>query len=254
MFNLFKKKNAKEFVLSDISHELRTPLVAIRSSLNCTKEILPKLIEAYEAALSNGLVEKSLEYKFLEKVYLSVENAINETVFANYYLDKMRDTLMSSISTIAKIDRISMYDVIWMAVNFHESRINGANKKIKVSDNIKNVIFLTEKRVIDRAFLYLIDNLIIISLANEKSFISVDMVNKFGKKIVSFGISNIDKDLMLTRDMFYGLKFSANKKIGYGMSYFKDFVNKSGWNIHVSILDSIIKIDIVIPKLGDINV
>jgi len=190
MFNLFKKKSAKEFVLSDISHELRTPLVAIRSSLNCTKEILPKLIEAYEVASSNNLIEKSLEYKFLEKVYLSVENAINETIFANYYLDKMRDTLKSDISTIAKVDPVSIYDVIWMAVNFHELRINGSSKKIKISDNMKDVTFLTEKRMIERAFLYLMDNLIIISMTNEKSSISADIVNYGGKKIVSFCISS----------------------------------------------------------------
>lgn len=122
MSNLKEEENIINLLVLSVVHDLKTLLMAIRSSLNCTKDVFPLLLESYKLAVSNDLISNEFDISFLEKIYASIDNSIKETKLTNYYIDRLRDTLTTNFFHVNKQDRILLYDIINKSISFCELR------------------------------------------------------------------------------------------------------------------------------------
>jgi PAS domain S-box-containing protein len=72
-----------------VAHELRTPLAAIRLAAQSIERILPKLFQAYHAALDNKLIKPithEVQFRIIETVFKNIQEEVNAS---NTFIDNM---------------------------------------------------------------------------------------------------------------------------------------------------------------------
>jgi len=216
-----------EPVIAEFVHDMKTPLVAIKSSLNCTKDIFGELIQTYEIATEAGLVEKKLDLTFLKKISNSFSRSINETLVSNYYLNKLYDSLLTERISVNKMDTVVLSEVISEAIRFHGMRFENCHDKFLIDPALRDVSLYADKAALKKSIMYLFDNLLRIASINHQSSIQVSL---FGSQSdgCCFNVSNVN-DFSFYDYFLDPIPSKNSYGIGCGMYYFKTVIEKTGW-------------------------
>ena len=220
-----------ESIASNIVHELKTPLVAIKSSISCAREVFPKLIEVYEDAYSDISIDEKIEFSYLQKIFKSLNNSMSEIVISNYFLNKLHDILKGENFNLNESALVSLGDVIGGAIDFHALRIENCRNKFIVNDKLERFTVNADKKYLERAVLYLLDNLLRITSASAGSLIYIFLQGELAETC-KFLVKGV-KDFTFVEYLFDMFPVKNKFKIGDGMFFFKKFVEKSGWDLKV---------------------
>lgn len=198
--------------ITDASHELRTPLTSLRSEIEV------------------NLRDKKLTLKDARKI---LESNLEEVNNLQYLTDNLIKLAQTHQPNQVKFGKVQVLDISQMAVK-KTGKLAG-KKKIKINENIENLILDGDPQSLTELFVIFLDNAI--KYSPEKSSINFSVIKSGGKAVVEIkdgGIGIDKKDLPLLFERFYRADEARSKDgFGLGLSIAKDIVDKHNGSIEV---------------------
>jgi len=111
-----EKLIALQFMGSNIAHELRTPLATIRNTSTGTDNLLPKLIDVYNFARSQGVKVAPIRQSQLSTLTEALTIIADEVDHANCIIDILLLNTLDRPSIALEIDSISAKEIVQNAL------------------------------------------------------------------------------------------------------------------------------------------
>lgn len=243
MFNLLKsrklvekKPSGKEldFLASCLTHELKTPLVSIKSSVTFAKEIFPELIKIYQIATEKNIIDNTIDQCHLNNIVRSLSNSENEIYYLDYYLTKLSDSLNIENFEDSKVEKISLIKTLHEALNFHIGRYELYGSTVFFDKKIKDHEAFFSKKILYKAFLYLLDNILRMAFVCGEKVITVAADYSHKEYVLQFIVSGITAHAKKFDNLFEKFPSKNEQRLGAGMYYFKKAIENSGGKVFVS--------------------
>lgn len=218
-----------------IAHELRTPLSAMSNTIKGVEQFMLKLIEGYEAAVANGLVENPIRPHLMDFVKESVGEINQSLGYAQATVNSILAGLHHSTGEQSGIDALtslSLEDTVNKALQQYPLRPD-QRELITVSD-VANLIVKGEEEIILHVLHNLLKNALHIIASAGKGDIKIYGIDEGDKVRLVFsdtakGIA--PEHLPHIFEPFYTTKKETAKSIGLGLYFCKMALKKMGAKI-----------------------
>lgn len=218
-----------------IAHELRTPLSAMSNTIKGVEQFMPKLIEGYEAAVANGLVESPIRPHLMDFVKESVEEINQSLGYAQATVNSILAGLHHSTGEQSGIDALTplcLEETVNKGLQQYPMRPD-QRELITVSD-MANLTVKGEEEIILHVLHNLLKNALHIIASAGKGDIKIYGIDEGNKVRLVFsdtakGIA--PEHLPHIFERFYTTKKETAKSIGLGLYFCKMALKKMGAEI-----------------------
>lgn len=127
-------------------------------------------------------------------------------------------------------------------------------RKFILDAQLKEIEISTEAKSIEKAFIYFIDNILLLSARNNAAAIRIIVERTTGEIVCSFLIDKIDLCTMPAGSLLNEASELNDPRLGLGMLYFKKFFAANEWGLTETMNESSMKIDLIFnDKDGERN-
>jgi two-component system, CAI-1 autoinducer sensor kinase/phosphatase CqsS len=200
--HIFKAQEEKlialQFMGSNIAHELRTPLATIRNTSTGTDNQLPKLIDAYKAARSQGMEVSPIRQSQLSTLNEALTIIADEVDHANCIIDILLLNTLDRPSIALEIHSVSAKELVENAVK--EFPFNNSLERSLVNFGCKSDFTLHAPAKLAKHIIFNV-------LKN-----AVQHAQKVSKPRINLLVDGVDRSISIT-DNGPGIARSEVKKI-----------------------------------------
>lgn len=212
-----------------IAHELRTPLLGIKSGIVALNHAMPKLVEGYQEASKQQLIESPLRNNRIQQLDKVGERVIREVDYANTIIDMLlikagRDKTLEN----CPMERCSMAECLQEAIERYPFASKDARQRVTWSGDFN---FLGSRLLMEHVLFNLLKNALYVIEKAGRGEITIwtahgERFNYLYFKDTAKGMTR--RQLAHLFDHFYTTTFMGT---GIGLSFCKLVMNRFGGDI-----------------------